>query len=78
MLREFGPVRRREYGSRNTRYIAGGKSVDAGEYYKKHRDKNTKPLNILTNGIHYHTIEADNEEILYKIEDRLRKLGYLM
>ncbi len=43
MLREFGPVRRREYGSRNTRYIAGGKSVDAGEYYKKHRDKNTKP-----------------------------------
>lgn len=43
MLREFGPVRRREYGSRSTRYIAGGKSVDAGEYYKKHRDKNAKP-----------------------------------
>lgn len=44
MLREFGPVKRKEYGSRNTRYIAGGKSVDAGEYYKKHRDKYTKPL----------------------------------
>lgn len=43
MLREFGPVRRKEYGSRNTRYIAGGKSVDAGEYYKKHRDKNRSP-----------------------------------
>lgn len=43
MLREFGPVRRKEYGSRNTRYIAGGKSVDAGEYYKKHRDKNRNP-----------------------------------
>lgn len=43
MLREFGPVRRKEYGSRNTRYIAGGKSVEAGEYYKKHRDKNRKP-----------------------------------
>lgn len=43
MLREFGPVRRKEYGSRNTRYIAGGKSVDAGEYYKKHRDKNINP-----------------------------------
>lgn len=44
MLREFGPVRRKEYGSRNTRYIAGGKSVDAGEYYKKHRDKNRNPV----------------------------------
>lgn len=43
MLREFGPVKRREYGSRNTRYIAGGKSVDAGEYYRKHRNKNTAP-----------------------------------
>lgn len=43
MLREFGPVRRKEYGSRNTRYIAGGKSVDAGEYYKKHRGKNRNP-----------------------------------
>ena len=51
---------------------------DALTYVEKSRDKNTKPLNILTNGIHYHTIEADNEEILYKIEDRLRKLGYLM
>lgn len=43
MLREFGPVRRKEYGSRSQRYIAGGKSVDAGEYYKKHRDKNRNP-----------------------------------
>lgn len=43
MLREFGPVRRKEYGSRNTRYIAGGKSVDAREYYKKHRGKNRNP-----------------------------------
>lgn len=44
MLREFGPVKRKEYGSKNTRYIAGGKSVDAGEYYKKHGNKNTAPV----------------------------------
>lgn len=43
MLREFGPVKRREYGSRSARYIAGGKSVDAGEYYRKHKNKNTAP-----------------------------------
>lgn len=51
---------------------------DALSYVEKSRDKNTKPLNILTNGIHYHTIEADSEEILDKIEERLKKLGYLI
>lgn len=44
MLREFGPAKRREYGSRNARYIAGGKSVDPGEYYKKRREKNLRPV----------------------------------
>lgn len=44
MLREFGPVKRREYGSRSTRYIAGGKSVDAGEYYRKRNPGKTAPL----------------------------------
>lgn len=48
---------------------------DAIAYVEKTRDKNTKPLNILTDGIHYHTIEAENEEILDQIEDRLKKLG---
>lgn len=44
MLREFGPVKRREYGSSNTRYVAGGKSVDAGEYYRKQKNKNVTPV----------------------------------
>lgn len=43
MLREFGPVKRREYGGGSARYVAGGKSVDAGEYYRKHRNKNMTP-----------------------------------
>lgn len=43
MLREFGPARRREYGSKSTRYVSGGKSVDAGEYYRKYQNKNSKP-----------------------------------
>lgn len=44
MLREFGQAKRREYGSRNTRYVSGGKSVDAGEYYRKYQNKNTVPV----------------------------------
>lgn len=44
MLREFGPMKRREYGSSHTRYVAGGKSVDAGEYYRKQKNKNVMPV----------------------------------
>lgn len=50
---------------------------DALSFVEKSRDKNTKPLNILTNGIHYHTVEADSGEILDKIEERLKRLGFL-
>lgn len=48
---------------------------DAMAYVEKTRDKNIKPLNILTDGIHYHTIEAESEEILDQIEERLKQLG---
>lgn len=48
---------------------------DALNYVEKTRDKNTKPLNILTDGIHYHTIEADSEEVLDRIEEKLKQLG---
>lgn len=48
---------------------------DAISYMEKTTDKNTKPLNILTDGIHYHTIEADSEETLERIEEKLKELG---
>ena len=51
---------------------------DAVSYVEKTRDRNAKPLNILTNGVHYHTIEADNEAILDRIEARLQELGFLV
>lgn len=35
------------------------------------------PLMTLTNGSHYHTVEAENEEILDTIEEELRMAGYL-
>lgn len=36
-----------------------------------------EPLLSLTKGFHLHTIEADSEETLKKIEDALKKLGFL-
>lgn len=44
MLREFGPAKRKEYGGRKTRYVSGGKSVDAGEYYRRYQNKNIAPV----------------------------------
>jgi len=42
---------------------------------KKHK---TKPLTELTDGVHFHTIEAANKEILDNIEKELLKKGYLI
>lgn len=36
------------------------------------------PLKNLTSGIHYHTIEADDEQVLELIEKDLMKKGYLV
>ena len=36
------------------------------------------PLKELTNGLHYHTVEADSEEILDKIEKALKEKLYLV
>ena len=38
----------------------------------------SRPLNILTGGIHYHTVEADSEEALDRIENQLNQKGYLI
>lgn len=38
----------------------------------------SRPLNELTDGIHYHTVEAESEEDLDVIEEELRCRGYLM
>jgi transcriptional regulator of NAD metabolism len=51
---------------------------DALAYVEKTKNKNAKPLNILTNGVHYHTIEADSEEVLDRIEEKLNQMGILI
>ena len=42
------------------------------------RSGKSSPLKNITSNYHYHTIEADSEEILDRIEDRLREKGFLV
>ena len=41
------------------------------------RDK-ASPLKHLTDDYHYHTVEADSEEILDRIENVLQQKGYIV
>lgn len=51
---------------------------DVDEFVKNTKEKRTKPLNHLTEGVHFHTVEADSEEILDNVERNLEKKGYLI
>ena len=44
--------------------------LDVDDFMEKLLKNNSNPLNILTNGQHYHTIEAESEEILDIIEKK--------
>ena len=46
------------------------KEVD--EFCEKLKNSRSGPLNIIGGGIHYHTIEAETEEILDQIGEKLR------
>ena len=50
---------------------------DACKFVEQIKNCEDKSLNTLTKGIHYHTIEADSEEILNEVENSLRNAGFL-
>lgn len=50
---------------------------DADEFVVRIEGCKTQPLKELTDGIHFHTIEAASQEILKRTEEALRKKGYL-
>lgn len=52
--------------------------ADAENFVQQVHNSGTKPLNDLTGGVHYHTIEADNEAKIVKIEKQLLQKGYLI
>lgn len=48
------------------------------KFKEKFNYKNVKPLSILTNGVHLHTISADTEEDIEAIKIELKNKGYLL
>lgn len=50
---------------------------DVDDFVSQCDSKGAKGLGTLTEGIHYHTVEADSEEVLNRIERELRNKGYL-
>ena len=41
-------------------------------------EEKSKPLDVLTGGVHFHTVVAENEEIIEEIEIVLKELGFLI
>lgn len=54
-----------------------GSRMDVDEFVEKVERNGTKPLNNLTDGIHFHTIGAGSEKNLLTIEQKLQEKGYL-
>jgi hypothetical protein len=52
-------------------------SKDITDFMNTLAASTSKPLNSLTSGSHYHTVEAANEQTLDKIEEALRMKGFL-
>ena len=48
---------------------------DADEFMRRVEKSDMRPLNCLTDGIHYHLVEADSEELLDEIEKELKEKG---
>jgi transcriptional regulator of NAD metabolism len=51
---------------------------DVSKFMKKINNTKIKPLSALTDGMHFHTIEAKNNEIIKDIEKELLKKKYLV
>lgn len=50
---------------------------DVDEFMEKIKHSSSQSMLTLTGGLHFHTIEAENEQILDTIEAKLKDKGYL-
>ena len=50
---------------------------DVDEFVERIENSTSRPLKVLTDGEHWHTVEAESEKVLDKIEEMLREKGYL-
>lgn len=51
---------------------------DVYDFVDKVKNQKTIPLKELTDGVHLHTVEADSEEILNLIENKLKEKEYII
>lgn len=51
---------------------------DVSEFMEKIGREASRPLKLLTDGVHYHTLEAESEAVLDIIEKELKQKGYLI
>ena len=51
---------------------------DVKIFLDKMNKEKSKPLDVLTGGIHYHTVVAENSEVIEEIEAVLKELGFLI
>ncbi|MBM7550287.1 transcription repressor NadR [Peptoniphilus gorbachii] len=51
---------------------------DVKIFIEKMKEEKSKPLDVLTGGVHFHTVLADNEEVIEEIEVVLKELGFLI
>lgn len=51
--------------------------VDVDEFVERIEHSKSRPLKVLTEGEHWHTVEADSQDTLDKIEEKLKEKGYL-
>lgn len=65
------------YGQIVTDLIIRNRS-DVADFVKKVNEKKIVPLKELTAGTHHHTIKAESEEILDRVEEALRSNNYLL
>lgn len=64
------------YGEIATELIIRNRN-DVYDFVKKVQEKKIVPLKELTDGVHYHTIEADSEVILNRVEQELKAKNFL-
>ena len=64
------------YGEIATELIIRNRN-DVYDFVEKVDEKKIVPLKELTDGVHFHTIEADSEEILNRVEQELKAKNFI-
>jgi uncharacterized protein len=70
-------VKHEIYGEIGTALIIRNRQ-DVYDFVKKVQEKRIVPLKELTDGIHQHTIEAETEATLDRVQEALKEKGYLI